>query len=336
MNWLCSILLSVCLMLFSGRGGAHELDPGFLDIRELEAGAYSVFWRKPDVRNMPMDIEAQLPPSCTPTMGPVTVSDGSAWQSQWTALCPAGLQGEVLEIIGLGRQNTDVLVRFQPMEGAASTTRLTATETQFLIPKSQSHLQVGWTYAGLGFEHILEGWDHLLFVFALVLLIRSKRQLVGAITAFTVAHSITLALAALGHVSIPGPPVEAIIALSVVFLAIEILKRDEMQLRLSERAPWVVAFVFGLLHGLGFAGALQDIGLPQVDVALALLAFNVGVEAGQLAFVGVILTVSSGMKLLLKAMNLLSYQLVSRVNLVSGYAIGGIATFWLAERIYGF
>ncbi|WP_299420661.1 HupE/UreJ family protein [uncultured Shimia sp.] len=336
MSWLRYLLFSVCLLVFSQQGDAHELDPGYLDIRETEAGVFSVFWRKPDVRNVPMDIHVQLPTSCTPSTGPVPVSDGAAWHSQWTALCPAGLQGEVIEIVGLSRQNTDVLVRFQPVEGAPSTSRLTATQPQFAIPISQSHLQVGWTYAVLGFEHILEGWDHLLFVFALVLLIRSKGRLVGAITAFTVAHSITLALAALGHVSIPGPPVEAIIALSVVFLAIEILKRDDMHLRLSERAPWVVAFCFGLLHGLGFAGALQDIGLPDVDIALALLTFNLGVEAGQLVFVAVILFLNFGLKTLLKTMNLLSYQLVSRANAVAGYTIGGIATFWLAERIYGF
>ncbi|MFY0661162.1 MAG: HupE/UreJ family protein [Shimia sp.] len=336
MNWLRYLLFCVSLLVFSQQGDAHELDPGYLDIRETEAGSFAVFWRKPDVRNMPMDIDVQLPPSCTPNTGPDPASDGAAWQSQWTALCPTGMQGAVLRIVGLDRQNTDVLVRFQPLEGAPSTSRLTATQTQFTIPKSQSHLQVGWTYAVLGFEHILEGWDHLLFVFALVLLIRSKGRLVGAITAFTVAHSLTLALAALGHVSIPGPPVEAIIALSVVFLAIEILKRDDVHLRLSERAPWVVAFCFGLLHGLGFAGALQDIGLPESDIALALLTFNLGVEAGQLVFVAVILSLSFGLKLLLRALNLLSYQLVSRANVVAGYAIGGVATFWLVERIYGF
>ncbi|WP_412554685.1 HupE/UreJ family protein [Shimia sp. MIT1388] len=329
-------LFLLSLLLTVGQGGAHELDPGYLDIREVDGGAYTLFWRKPDVRGLPMDIDAKLPPSCMPNLGPEVVSDGAGWQTQWTALCPAGLQGQAVKIAGLDRQNTDVLVRFQPLNGISSTTRLTATQTQFVIPEAQTKLQVGWTYAVLGFEHILEGWDHLLFVFALVLLIRSKSRLIGAITAFTVAHSITLALAALGHVSIPGPPVEAIIALSVVFLAIEILKRDDTQSRLSERAPWMVAFAFGLLHGLGFAGALQDIGLPEVDIALALLTFNLGVEAGQLAFVGVILVSGTLLKLLLKTVNMLSYQLVSRANLVAGYAIGSVATFWLAERIYGF
>ncbi|MCP4205998.1 MAG: HupE/UreJ family protein [Shimia sp.] len=333
---LRNLLFLVSMLLTVGQGRAHELDPGYLDIREGADGVYTVFWRKPDVRGLPMDIDAQLPQSCTPNFAPEVVSDGAGWQSHWTAVCRPRLQGQALKILGLDRQSTDVLVRFQPLTGALSTTRLTATRTRLLIPEAQSKLQVGWTFAVLGFEHILEGWDHLLFVFALVLLIRSKAQLLGAITAFTVAHSITLALAALGHVSIPGPPVEAIIALSVVFLAIEILKHDETQSRLSERAPWIVAFAFGLLHGLGFAGALQEIGLPDADIALTLLTFNLGVEAGQLAFVGVTLVVGAVLKLLLESVNVVSYQLVNRANLVAGYAIGSIATFWLSERIYGF
>ncbi|SMP09818.1 HupE/UreJ family protein [Shimia sagamensis] len=336
MSWLRGILLGCCAIFMAFSAAAHELDPGYLDIREIETNTYQVFWRKPDVRGRPMPIEVRLPENCTPQSGPDSVSDGTAWQSHWVAICDHGLSGRYLSVDGLAYQKTDVLIRLQALDASPVTKRLTSTQTTLLIPEKQSLLQVGWTYAVLGFEHILEGWDHLLFVFALVLLIRSKRRLIGAITAFTVAHSITLALAALGHVSIPGPPVEAIIALSVVFLAIEILKREEAKLRLSERAPWMVAFAFGLLHGLGFAGALQDIGLPEVDIAMALLAFNLGVEAGQLAFVGVVLAAGYVLKGGLSWLNMLSVRLLSNANLVAGYLIGTVATFWVAERIYGF
>lgn len=336
MSWLRGLLLTCSAVFMAFQATAHELDPGYLDIREIETNTYQVFWRKPDVRGRPMQIEVRLPGNCTPQSGPDSVSDGTAWQSHWIAVCDQGLSGKHLSVDGLASQKTDVLIRLQAMDASPVTKRLTASQTTLLIPEQQSTLQVGWTYGVLGFDHILEGWDHLLFVFALVLLIRRKRRLVGAITAFTVAHSITLALAALGHVSIPGPPVEAIIALSVVFLAIEILKREETELRLSERAPWMVAFSFGLLHGLGFAGALQDIGLPEVDIAMALLAFNLGVEAGQLAFVGVVLAAGYVLKAVLAKLNVLSVRLVTSANLAAGYAIGTVATFWVAERIYGF
>ncbi len=336
MTWLRALFIGLGGMLLALQAAAHELDPGYLDIRQVEREIYQVFWRKPDVKGVPMSIDARLPDNCAPNIGPNPVSDGTAWHAHWTAVCAQGLAGQSLTIEGLEVQNTDVLVRFQLLDQAPVTARLTSEQTVLLVPETQTTLQVGWTYAVLGFEHILEGWDHLLFVFALVLLIRSKRRLVWAITAFTVAHSITLALAALGHVSIPGPPVEAIIALSVVFLAIEILKRDEAHLRLSEQAPWIVAFAFGLLHGLGFAGALQDIGLPDADIALALLAFNVGVELGQLAFLAVVLLVGFVLMAALKRLNAMSQALLGNANLVAGYAIGTIATFWLAERLYGF
>lgn len=329
-------LAAVVSILILSPAHAHELDPGYLDLREIEQGSYQIYWRKPDVQGRQMAIDAALPASCSPNSAPPPVHDGVAWVSHWTAVCRVSLAGQEIEIQGLEKQNTDVLVRLQPLERPPMTIRLTPTETAFAVPEAQSALQVFWTYAVLGFEHILEGWDHLLFVFALVLLIRNGRRLVGAITAFTIAHSITLALAALGHVTIPGPPVEAIIALSVVFLAIEIIKRDGSQSRLSERAPWLVSFSFGLLHGLGFAGALQDIGLPDVDIALALLAFNLGVEAGQLAFVAVIMIVGIVAWRLANILGKISPNMLKMGNALAGYGVGGVATFWLAERLSGF
>lgn len=315
---------------------AHELDPGYLDVREVGNGAYQIFWRKPDVQGRAMEIDASLPQACTPNTGPAPQFDGTAWVSHWTAVCETELSGQEITINGLQRQSTDVLVRYQPLNHAGTTLRLTPLDTSAILPDTPTGSRIFWTYAHLGFEHILEGLDHLLFVFALVMLIPSTRRLIGAITAFTVAHSITLALAALGHMSIPGPPVEAIIALSVIFLAVEILRRDKSNAGLAERAPWIVAFAFGLLHGLGFAGALEAIGLPDSDVAMALFAFNLGVEVGQLTFVAVILSVAWIGGQAFKALGAISENVPRMANMFVGYTIGGVSTFWLVERLHGF
>ncbi|MBE1293249.1 MAG: HupE/UreJ family protein [Rhodobacteraceae bacterium] len=336
MRWLQAMVLSLVTWGAAHTASAHELDPGYLDIREVESGAYQIFWRKPDVQGRAMMIDASLPRGCTPHTGPAPQFDGAAWVSHWTAVCETHLSGQEITISGLQRQSTDVLLRYQPLEHGGTTLRLTPVETSAILPDTPSVARIFWTYIHLGFEHILEGLDHLLFVFALVMLIPSTKHLIGAITAFTIAHSITLALAALGHMSVPGPPVEAIIALSVVFLAVEILRQDKATTGLATRAPWIVAFSFGLLHGLGFAGALAEIGLPDSDVAMALFAFNLGVEAGQLTFVAVILSVGWTGRQAIRAFGSISAHVPRMANMVVGYAIGGVATFWLVERLHGF
>ena len=181
------------------------------------------------------------------------------------------------------------------------------------------------TYTSIGVEHIVFGFDHLLFVLSLVLLLSNMRTLFWAITAFTLAHSVTLVGTTLGYFGLPSQPVEAVIALSIMFLAVEIIKSSPKELRFSERFPWLVAFSFGLLHGFGFAGALAEIGLPSTDRPLALLGFNIGVELGQL------LVVVVGLSLLAVINKLVSKnQMV--VKLVPAYAIGIIATYWFLER----
>ena len=315
---------------------SHALEPGYLDLRQLTPDNWQVFWRKPDVQGAPMDIDVLLPGTCTPDRGDAPNSDGYAWISAWVANCPGGMGGGKVSIPGLAAQRTDVLVRFQPLEGTPSTVRLTPKAPSYVVPGAAEGGSVFASYLGLGFEHILEGWDHLLFVFALLLLIRDPWRLVGAITAFTVAHSITLALAVLGHVSVPGPPVEACIALSIVFLAVELLKRTDGTPRLSERYPWVISFSFGLLHGLGFAGALSEIGLPQGEVPMALLAFNVGVELGQLTFVAAVLAVLAGLRVLWAKTSEAPRPMSLSGASATAYVIGGVATFWLVERVMGF
>ena len=200
-------------------------------------------------------------------------------------------------------------------------------ETPQLVASGvQSGLEVAQTYVLLGVDHILTGVDHLLFVLALILLIRDHWMLVKTITAFTVAHSITLAGAALGYLSMPQAPVEATIALSIAFVASELAKAQPGERRLSESYPWVIAFAFGLLHGFGFAGALKEIGLPQSDVPLALFTFNLGVEAGQLMFVAAVLL---GFKVV-KAL----YDFPAPAwRMAAAYGIGTISTFWLISRV---
>jgi hydrogenase/urease accessory protein HupE len=198
------------------------------------------------------------------------------------------------------------------------------------LESDRGSLAVAADFTRQGIVHILYGVDHLLFVFGLLLLVPGRWMLVKTITAFTVAHSITLAGATLGFLQAPGPPIEAVIALSIVFIAAEIVHGRQGRPGLTERFPWIVAFTFGLLHGFGFAGALSEVGLPRAAIPAALLFFNLGVEAGQLAFVALSLSI------------LRVARLVGHRNGMTGpvwawrlppYAIGGIASFWLIQRI---
>lgn len=326
------LLAGLLLLPFSSTTFAHALEPGYLELEAMGGDTWRAFWKKPAVGGAPMPIEAVLPDNCTPNRSGSPRFDGAAFVARWLTSCPGGLANGIIEIEGLDRTETDVLIRYELAAGQGEAYRLTPEVTSFTVPEVPGQIEVAATYAGLGIEHILAGIDHLLFVLALLLLIRDFWRLVGAVTAFTVAHSLTLAAATLGWVVIPGPPVEAVIALSIMFLASELLKRRAGgELRLSERVPWIVAFAFGLLHGLGFAGALLEIGLPRSDVPLALFAFNLGVEAGQLLFIGVVLSVWIVIRHLMPRLT------GSRSGLrIASYAIGGIAGFWFVERIAAF
>ncbi len=332
-----SLILVLCTFLGTPTTvHAHALDPGYVSLQQMPGDAWRVFWRKPTVKGTPMAIEVRLPENCAPAMGETPKFDGKAWVSQWIANCEGGLAGGEITIEGLEKTRTDVLLRIQHSDGKVITARMTPEQTFFDIPAELSSGQVFWSYLVLGFEHILEGLDHLLFVFALLVLIQSPGRLVGAITAFTVAHSITLAAASLGLLSVPSPPVEAAIALSIVLLAVEILKRGTGRALLTENYPWLVAFLFGLLHGLGFAGALSEIGLPDGDIPLALLAFNLGVEAGQLTFVAGVLAIFGTLRLVWPRLVEAFRAPRAPGTLALGYAIGCVSVFWLAERVAAF
>ncbi|WP_170575087.1 HupE/UreJ family protein [Ruegeria atlantica] len=328
-----NLILAIWLLCCPNMSTAHALDPGFLDLRQLSPNTWQVLWRIPDVNGQPMRIDAILPEPCTPRQGTQPVFDTVAWVSTWIADCEAEIAGQTVSIKGLERQNNDVLLRVQPLDTAITTLRFTPDTPTLTLPENPTTISVFLSYFQLGFEHILEGWDHLLFVVALFVLVRDPWRLVGAITAFTVAHSITLALATLGVLRVPAAPVEAVIALSIVFLALEIIKHKEGQLRLSEQFPWIVCFCFGLLHGLGFAGALSEIGLPSQDIPTALLAFNLGVEAGQLAFISVL---SVAIYLWRRVLRFSPTGFHAIIRPVTGYAIGCVSVYWLVERVSGF
>jgi hydrogenase/urease accessory protein HupE len=236
---------------------------------------------------------------------------------------------ETIVIEGLSATQTDTLLRIQLMNGSMHTTVLRPDSPSFLIPEKASKSKLAGSYLLLGIEHILGGFDHLLFVLGLLLIVRSPLLLIKTITSFTLAHSVTLAMAALGFVHMPQAPVEAVIALSILFLATELSKQHRGETGLTTKAPWLVALCFGLLHGFGFAGALTEVGLPQTDIPLALLFFNVGVEVGQLMFVAAVLLV----RWLVQMMKL---RWPVWIEQIPAYAIGSLAAFWFIQRTASF
>lgn len=317
------------LLLMSLAASAHESRPAYLAVNETAPGQFSVLWRTPVLAGMRLPIVLKLPDGVTDLKDPIVseLSD-SLVERRWVDAGPHGLAGERIEFAGLQLTITDVLVRVQMRDGTVSTTLVRPARPWIVIAAAPGFLAVAGAYVLHGIEHILFGFDHLLFVLALILIVRSRRALLWTVTAFTVAHSITLSLATLGVVHVPGPPVEAMIALSIILLACEIVRLRYGQISLTSRWPWIVAFSFGLLHGFGFASALTDIGLPQGDIPLALFGFNVGVEAGQLIFIGAVLG------LLAFARRIDFPPVVERHALsVATYAIGTMAAFWFIERL---
>jgi hydrogenase/urease accessory protein HupE len=329
MTRLTGLLILVLLAAFPMAGSAHELRPAYLDLREVEPDRFDAMWKVPARGDMRLALYVALPGNCTPVSDPTRQIAGNAYIERWSVLCPGGLEGGFLSINGLKGTFTDALVRIAYVNGTTEVARLTPDAPGFRVAGAQTALQIARTYFVLGVEHILAGMDHLLFVLALMLLIRDGRMLVKTITAFTIAHSLTLAGSALGWVSLPQAPVEAVIALSIAFVASELLKAKPGERRLSEAYPWLIAFAFGLLHGFGFAGALKEIGLPQTDVPLALLTFNLGVEAGQLLFVGVVFAACGIGATVVR-------PVTAPLRTVAAYGIGTLATVWFIERLGAF
>ena len=322
-------LLAVWLLLLAMPALAHEVRPAYLELHEDTGHEFRVLWKTP----MRGDLRLLLSPAFsgqTETLTPIaTRQTGSAAVQTWRIKAIEPLRGQSVRIVGLEATMTDVLVRMEFADGTGWSKRLTPAQPVAEIPAQQSGWSVAGEYLKLGVEHILLGIDHLLFVLALMLITFGGWKLVKTVTAFTVAHSITLALAALGFVHVPRAPVEAVIALSVVFVAAQILRSRQGHKGITARAPWVVAFTFGLLHGLGFAGALSEIGLPEGHIPHALLFFNLGVELGQLLFIAAVLS-------FVALMGRVRSRLPQWTGLVPPYAIGSVAMFWVIQRVAAF
>lgn len=329
------ILLAIILgTVFSTQLFAHEIRPALLEIEERQSGFFDVTWKVPALGDRVLGM-APVFPDCMKPVGPPSnhLSPGAVVQYFSFKTDGQPIAGETIFIAGLSALQIDVLVRINLANGDHHSMILRPKSPSWVIPRRASKSAVAWSYLKMGVTHIFEGIDHLLFVLALVIIVPNLWMLLKTITAFTLAHSVTLALATLGLVHVPSGPTEAVIALSIVFLAVEIVRSRRGEFSLAAKFPWLVAMTFGLVHGLGFAGALSEVGLPQHEIPLALLMFNVGVELGQIAFVFVILIVMALLRLVWAVAPRL--EPISRWQLVP-YAIGCVAAFWTLERVVGF
>lgn len=325
-----ALLTALATLVFTAPVLAHRLSPAFFGLTEIAPDRFDVQWKVSISGGLAAVLEPQVPDGCS-LAGSVRTYVIEDIRLQHAELdCPGGLAGKTFTVNGLPQTQTDVLLHVAYLDGSASNQRMTPDAATVTIPSRPSALETVRTFLVLGVEHILLGFDHLLFVLALLLLVRGFGRLVATVTAFTVAHSITLGAATLGFVHVPSAPVEAIIALSILFLASELARRSfapsaALGANLTTRFPWVVAFAFGLLHGFGFAGALSEVGMPQAAVPLALLFFNVGVELGQLLFIA----------------GVFGFAAIVRWSAVRvppvwrpavAYGVGSMAAFWVVER----
>jgi len=275
------------LLLLASQAGAHRLAPSYLELREGPDARFSVLWRTPALVARGARLAPELP--CPATEEPRAEAEPAAWVLRWRIACAGGLVGRELRVEGLAGSGTDALVQVAFADGRELSAVLSASHPSWRIPPRESGLAVALPYLRLGVEHLATGFDHVLFVLGLVALLRGGRRLVLAISAFTLGHSVTLAAASLGGVRIPSAPVEIAIAVSLVAVALALARPDAGAGSGLVRHPAALPFTFGLLHGLGFAGALAAAGLPARALPLALLSFNLGIELGQLALVALAL-----------------------------------------------
>ena len=326
MNWRIAVTI-----LFFVLGGAplraHTSLPAYLDLQEKAPGAYDMLWRLPTAEGPPPAIYPVFPDYCVVPARLATEQDPGSIIQRGTIQCGSkGLGGGKLEIQGLPLTILDVFVRITFAGGKTVTQILKPSSPSFTVLDGGAQKIDVLGYVELGMSHILYGIDHLLFVSGLLLVVKATRLLLKTITAFTVAHTITLGLATFGVVHLSPTPIEAVIAMSIVFLAVEIAQSQRGIIGLTYKKPWLVAFAFGLLHGFGFAGTLAQIGLPSHDIPVALLFFNIGVETGQIAFVIAFLA-------FVHSLRELDINWPAWSCHVPSYAIGSLASFWFLQRI---
>ena len=331
LEWRMMIAAVGWILVLATTVSAHEIRPAYLQIDQTGPSRYTVLWRTPLLSGMRLPIALQFPDDVRNVTEPNERQLPDSLVERRMIEMADGLAGKRIEFVGLQATITDVLVRVKLIDGSVTTTIVRPSIPWVDIEAAPGRLEVARTFIMQGVEHILFGYDHLLFVLALMLIARTWRALLLTVTSFTAAHSITLTLATLGFVHVPGPPVEAAIALSILLLAAEIIRIRRGQPSLTAQLPWMVAFAFGLLHGLGFAGALADLSLPVGDIPLALLFFNVGVEIGQLLFIAAVISIVA----CARALKLPG--LVGRYAFITAtYAIGVLASGWFIERVAGF
>jgi hypothetical protein len=324
-HWRLALL--VLLSCFASVLQAHEVRPGYLEFTENPAGDLRIVWRQPIAGVYAVPLVPSISTGWLRGEPNSSSRTDTTYVREWRIPAPhADLAGSTVEVQGLDRTITDVLLRVVYANGTELTQLLKPAMPRLQLPSASRAGVPIRQYLELGFTHIWGGLDHLLYVCGLMLLVRDTRTLIKTISGFTLAHSITLAAAALGYVHIPAAPVEAAIALSIVYVAVEVVNARENRTSLAQRAPWVIAFGFGLLHGLGFAGALAEVGLPAHAIPAALLVFNVGIEIGQLSFVVLLLLAA-------EALWRMAPQLVARLAWAPPYVIGSTASFWLIERL---
>ena len=358
-RFLCILLLAVLSLSFHPAPAlAHGFQTAYLELREQPSGQMDVLWKTPpslsfgdEGLSSPMTLRPYFPSYCEAARVPVAMASPTTRLTRWTLDCgQSGLTDATITFPGLAQTFLEVLLRLEWADGHSQTTMLPTGQETFTIPEKTTAFAVGQTYLKLGVEHIFSGIDHLLFVLGLVLIVGPSWRLVKTITAFTLAHSITLGAATLGFVNVPQAPVEAVIALSILFLASELghsrmgkpgltdswrsasatTRKLVLPGRATQKYPWLVALTFGLLHGFGFAGALTEVGLPPQDIPPALLFFNIGVELGQLAFVLAVVALMEGLK------RFDSEDYPRWLGWVPTYGIGTLASFWFFQRVVAF
>jgi hydrogenase/urease accessory protein HupE len=327
-EWPSAPAMLACALVLTSfyvpTASAHPLAPSLIRIEEHAPGLVHVTWKTPKLKVPGSKLEPVLPDHCKSLSQPELHDQGAARIYTWRMDCgERGLTNALIGADGIAESRTDVIVHIELLDGRTYRSILTADEPRWSVPEVQSKRDVFTSYAQLGFAHILSGFDHLTFVFGLMLLV-SLRRLFWVVTAFTLGHSITLALSALDLVRVPQRPVEILIALSIGVVAWEVLRGANTERTSFTKLPVMMAATFGLLHGLGFASALRELGLPQGAIPLSLFSFNVGIEVGQLAFIAVVL---------IPVALVSSSESSSRTfRIVSAYVIGSLAFYWAFSR----
>ena len=325
--WRLVAALALAALFYLPGAHAHESRPAYLEIKETAPGQFSVLWRTPVLAGMRLPLALKMPDGVRNVKEPVTqeLAD-SLLERRWIDAGPNGLAGKRVEIKGLQFTITDALVRVELLDGRTFQTIARPSRPWVEVAATQAWWEVMSAYATEGIRHIMFAPDHLLFVLGLLLIVANRWMLLKTVTAFTIAHSITLAIATLGYATVPSPPLEAAIALSILFLGPEIVRVWRGETSFTIRHPWVVAFAFGLLHGFGFASVMTSAGLPPKDLPLALLSFNIGVELGQLGFIALVLLTE-------RSFRALNVRWPRWVVAAPGYLVGTLGAFWTIQRV---